>query len=102
MPYNDTTEYPSGIFTTEVLDTTPLTVVAAGQVKVSHVLIKGGSGIEFVVFSNGADTVEYFRLRVEATEIRDLMRGFEVSDGLTVKTSTVAGDVKVSVFYWQP
>lgn len=100
MPFSDQTEYPRGIFHTGVL-TNSAQSVGTGRVKVSHVLINGGAADEIVNFrGTGGTPATYFTVSVPAGELVVIPRGFEVSQGLEALTISAAGDVWLTVFYF--
>jgi hypothetical protein len=67
-------------------------------------LINGGAAAEVVIFRATDDTPEYFRVNVAAAGFAYHDQPFEISaaEGLELITASAAGDVEVTVFYYQP
>ena len=103
MGYSDQSEYPSGRFTTAALTNAAQDVGVAGEdVKVSHLIATGGAAAEIIIFRNSAGATEYFRLPVGIGETVIPAGGFEANlGGLEVLTDSAAGDVSLTIFFWQ-
>ena len=102
MPFTNETEYPRGIFTTAALTNVAQDVGADGvNLKVSHLVATGGAAAEIIIFRNSAGTTEYFRLPIGIGETIVLPRGFETEEGgLEALTASAAGDVNLTVFFF--
>lgn len=101
MPFTEQTEYPSGTFTTQALTTTPQTVFS-GKAKVSHMVLQGGAAAEIVIFRAVDNSPELFRIKLAIGETVVIPRGFKVdSEGLEILTASAAGDVAVTIWYFE-
>ncbi len=102
MPYSDFSEFPRGIFSTDVLTDSAL-LVKATDIKVVHMVIGTGTALETIIFRAVDDSPEYFRIVCPANRMTQV-GGFDTSridpgGGLEVLTLSAAGNVSLAIFY---
>ena len=95
------TEFPRGRSQITSLTTTAQSVFT-GPNRVAGVVINGGAAAEIVIFRANDDSPEYFRYHIAANTSAFLPVSFFAEDGLEVITASAAGDVTVTVFYFEP
>ena len=101
MAFNDFSEFPRGRTQVTSLTNTAQSVFT-GPGRVSGVVINGGANPEIVIFRANDDSPEYFRFDIAATSSVYIPVRFFAEEGLEVLTATAAGDVTVTVFYFEP
>ncbi len=82
------------------------TAGATGNILVNGIIVNGGAAAEIVIFRAEDDSPEYFRISVPIgdTKYIEFRTPLAISalDGMEALTASAAGDVEVTVFYWQP
>jgi hypothetical protein len=106
MPSNDHNEYPRGVYHTRTLSSSLVpvpTVAPTGlSLKISHMILRGGAAEEEVWFDYRDGSTNYFKTTLAIGENVVLRQGWEATNGLSIRTASVAGDVEVTVFYVVP
>ena len=73
---------------------------ASAKIKVSSSVLSGGAAAEEVIFRRTGAGAEILRIPLAIGENLEITRGFQADSGLEVLTADAAGDVHVTVFYF--